>query len=84
MIAVRMPPICFRSINATARVTVWAPNASVIAAAMMKSAAHRRPNLAEAMNHLRPTHPDLDFRMGFRLRKLDGRPPAAAGSLRRG
>ena len=32
-----MPTMCFRSINATARVTVWAPNANVIAAAMMKA-----------------------------------------------
>ena len=36
------------------------------------------------MNHLRLIHPDLDFRMEVRLRKLDGRWPAVAGSLRRG
>ena len=75
--------MCFRSINATARVTVWTPDANVIAAAMMKSA-HRRPKRPEAMNHLRLIRPDLDFRMEVRLRKLDGRWPADTGSLRRG
>jgi hypothetical protein len=59
-------------------------NPNVTAAAMMKSAAHRRPKRSEAMSHIRLIHPDLDCRMEVRLRKLDGRLPAVAGSVRCG
>jgi hypothetical protein len=36
------------------------------------------------MTNLRLIDPDLDFWMEVRLRKLDGRWPGVAGSLRRG
>lgn len=76
--------MCFRSINATGAYHGLGARRECDRGCDDESAARRRPNLAEAMNHLRLIHPDLDFRMKVRLRKVDGRGPAVAGSLRRG